>query len=407
MHTHTTLTNASIYTPTQIIPNASISFDQNHILAIAPYKQTPNHSNTHNDIIDATDTIITPGFIEIHTHGGGGFALHTTNPAEIRSYARWITSTGVTSFLTSIVGTPDSLPVAQLQTAAEAIEHYRGTSPSSSGAEPLGIFLEGPYINVERRGAHPLAWLRTPDEAETAHILELTRGYLKLVTLAPELPGAQQMIRHLLNAGVTVSLGHSNADYEQTQTALQQGITHVTHCFNAMRPLLHHNPGPIGAIAQTEHVFGELIADGIHVHPAVMHILVRILGPERIIAISDAQSCAGLAEGATCHFADQSAHLIDGAARLSDGTLAGSALTMTQALQNLLTYTHVTPSQAISMLTLNPARSIKVANRKGILQPGSDADLLIFDRAFQLQATICRGQVTFATEVWKARLNPI
>ena len=405
IHMPFTLRRIQLIDAARNIAESDILVDDTHMRFVGHCGH--NQEYDHGLIIDAPDAIVTPGFIDVHTHGGGGFALHTTDPAEIHAYTRWIARTGVTAFLIAIVGTPASLPVAQLQTAVDAIEQYRAPSAPSIGAEPLGIFLEGPYINAKRRGAHPPARLRIPAEAETARILELAKGHLKLVTLAPELPGAMQMIQRLSDAGVTVSLGHSDADYKQTQAAIQQGITHVTHCFNAMRPLLHREPGPIGAIAQAEHVYGELIADGIHVHPAVMDILVRILGPERIIAITDAQSCAGLTEGEAFEFAGQSARVIDGAARLSDGTLAGSMLTMTQGLRNLLTYTHVTPSQAIGMLTANPARSIKVADRKGMLQPDYDADLLIFDRGFQLQATICRGKVAFATEAWKRRLNGI
>lgn len=349
--------------------------------------------------IDASGTIIMPGFIDVHTHGGGGFELHTTNPQEIRNYARWAASTGVTSFLTSVVGIPSALPLKQLSTAVAAIEQ------PCEGAEILGIFLEGPYINVKRRGAHPPAWLRQPKPAETQLLLDTARGHLRLITIAPELAGAHEMISTLLSAGVTVSIGHTDATYEQTQEAIALGVTHMTHCFNAMRPLLHREPGPLAAIARASQVQGELIADGVHVHPEVMHLFVRMLGPERIVVITDAQAAAGLENGSQFEFAGQMAEVICGAAYLADGTLTGSVLTMRQALSNMLEMTHVSLSDAIGMLSLNPARAAQADARKGRLQAGYDADLLVFDAAFNLQATICRGQLAFATDAWSALLQ--
>ncbi|GCE14727.1 N-acetylglucosamine-6-phosphate deacetylase [Tengunoibacter tsumagoiensis] len=353
-------------------------------------------------IIDASDAVIMPGFIEVHTHGGGGFSLHTTHVEELQSYAQWITSTGVTSFLVAVVGTPASLPEAQLATAVDFIEQRH----SHLEAEPVGIFLEGPYINEKRRGAHPPIWLRTPDESETEQVLALTKGYLKLITIAPELPGAQAMLQRLIEAGVTVSIGHTDADYEQAQQAIQQGARHMTHCFNAMRPLHHRKPGPLAALAQHAETMGELIADGVHVHPAMMDLLVKVLSPQRTVIITDAQSCAGNPEG-EFDFAGQAASVINGAAFLSDGTLAGSVLTMDQALRNILQYTHVSLSEAVGMLTYNPARTAQVDKRKGLLAAGYDADLLIFDQSLHLQATICRGEVAFATEEWSQRLQSL
>jgi len=242
-----------------------------------------------------------------------------------------------------------------------------------------------------------------PDESETEQLLALTDGHLRLIALAPELPGASAMIRRLVDVGITVSMGHTDATYEQALAAIPLGVTHATHCFNAMRPLLHRAPGPLAAITQAEQVRGELIADGVHVHPAAMNALVKLLGPERTIVITDAVAGAGV-PNASFHFAGQPAQVIRGAARLSDGTITGSILTMDQALRNMLEMTEVSLQQAVGMLTLNPAQAVKVSNRKGRLQTGYDADLLIFDSSLVLQATICRGTIAFVTEKWRERL---
>ncbi len=377
---------------TKELPGSSITVDGSHIQTVG---SLPDNAGR---IIDANDMFVVPGFIDVHTHGGGGFSLHTTRDEEIRSYARWAPQTGVTSFLIGVVGVPGALPEEQLVAAVEACE-IKG-----EGAETLGIHLEGPYINVKRRGAHLPEWLRHPNEAETERVLALTNGHLRLITLAPELPSASQMICRLLDAGVTVSLGHTDATYEQAMEAIRLGVTHATHCFNAMPPLLHRAPGPIAAVAECPQVRGELIADGIHVKPPAMYALVRMLGPQRTVVITDALAAAGLPDDATFEFAGQLAQVICGAARLSDGRLTGSVLTMDQALRNVLQWTPVTLQQAVGMLTLNPAQAIKVDGCKGLLQPGYDADLLILDSSLKLQATICCGTVAYATEQWRERL---
>jgi N-acetylglucosamine-6-phosphate deacetylase len=369
-------------------PNAALTIDGAQLVAA--------HADDNN-AIDLREMIVTPGFVDVHTHGGGSFNLHTTNADEIHAYARWAPQTGTTAFLIGVVGIPHTLPEAQLQTAIAAIE------AGGPGAEMLGIHMEGPYMSLKRRGAHDPAWLRTPDDAETEHLLALTGGHLRLITLAPELPNAAAMIRRLVAAGVTVSMGHTDVSYEEARAVIPLGITHATHCFNAMRPLLHREPGPLGAIVESDAVRGELIADGVHVHPAALRVMLRALGPERAIVVTDALSCAGLPD-AEFTFGGQPARVIDGVARLSDGTITGSVLTMSQALRNLVELVDVPLHQAVGMLTLNPARSAGAAERKGRLQPGYDADLLIFDRDLQLQATICRGKLAFAAGAWRDRL---
>jgi N-acetylglucosamine-6-phosphate deacetylase len=388
------LRNARLVDATMDSACSSVRIDGTHIEAVEHEDDTPYQ----HTIVDVSGMIIMPGFIDVHTHGGGGYNLHTTHADEIHDFARWVPTTGVTSFLIAVVGVPDSIPEHQLLTAVDAIDTHR------TGAEPLGIHLEGPYISMARRGAHPPAWLRMPTETETEALLALTNGHLRLITIAPELPGAGTMIRRLVDASITVSMGHTDATYEQAKEAIALGITHVTHCFNAMPPLLHRAPGPLAALAETSWVNGELIADGVHVHPAAMSVLVKLLGPERTIVITDALAGAGLS-AATFAFAGQPAHVIHGAAHLDDGTLTGSVLTMDQALHNVLLMTGVSLQQAVGMLTLNPARSAQVAQRKGRLASGYDADLNIFDQSMILQATICRGQVAFATDAWRDRLS--
>ena len=393
-----TLRNAHLIDAAIDIEHGDISIEGSSIRAV----ECAEKSDAENAVIDATGMIVTPGFIEVHTHGGGGFNLHTTDSGEIRSYAHWIPSTGVTSFLITVVGTPGTLPERQLGAAVEMM-NVRG---KGKGAEPLGIFMEGPYINVAQRGAHPAIWLRMPNEAETERVLTLTDGHLRLITLAPELPGAATMIRRMIDAGVTVSMGHTDATYEQAQEAVQQGVTHVTHCFNAMRPMLHRAPGPLAAIVQPGCVCGELIADGVHVHPAAMNVLVKLLGPKRTVVITDALAGAGVPD-ADFSFAGQAARVVNGAARLADGTITGSVLTMDRALRNMLAMTEVSLQEAVGMLTLNPARTARAADHKGLLQVGYDADVLIFDAALTLQATICQGEIAYATDAWRKRFETL
>lgn len=350
--------------------------------------------------IDIDGLLVLPGFVDVHTHGGGGYNLHTTDLHEIAAFMRWAPSTGTTAFLIGVVGVPDMLPEAQIRAAVTAI------AAPSAGAEAVGIHLEGPYMNVDKRGAHDPAWLRTPDSAETERLLALSEGHLRLITLAPELPNAEAMVKRLAAAGVTVSIGHTDATYDQARAAIPWGITHATHCFNAMRPLLHREPGPLGAIVECDQVRGELIADGIHVHPAAARMLLRALGPERAIIVTDALACAGL-PGAEFTFAGQTARVIDGVARLRDGTITGSVLTLDQALRNVVQIMGVPLHAAVGMVTRNPAQAAGVAERKGLLQPGFDADMVLLDHDLQLQATICRGSLAWASAPWRARLRAL
>lgn len=394
------------------LPQANLTIDGEQISASGPARDgqsAPNDENASADHvhIDARGTLLVPGFLDVHTHGGGGYALHTSDPYEIRRYAHWVASTGVTGFLAGVVGAPGGLPEEQLRAAVAATEDEPDDEAGEiAGARMLGIHLEGPYLSGERRGAHRTSWLRTPDARETERLLELTRGVLRILTVAPELEGAEALIRSVTEAGVTVSIGHTNATYDQTRAAISWGARHATHCANAMRPLHQREPGPLAAIAEEPQVLGELIADGHHLHPAMLRLLVRLLSPERAIAITDALTGAGT-PAQTFELNGQPARVSDGAAHLADGTLAGSVLTMDQALRNLLDFTDLSLSQAVGMLTRNPARAVGMERRKGSLAAGYDADLVLLDPALQVQTTIRGGRLIYTTPEWRERLAGI
>ncbi|MFI5272900.1 MAG: N-acetylglucosamine-6-phosphate deacetylase [Ktedonobacterales bacterium] len=390
-----TLRGARLVDASTDLPEGNITVEDGRIVAMGATAEAAG--DVQGEVLDARDMIVAPGFLDVHTHGGGGFNLHTTSPDEILAYARWAPASGVTSFLIGVVGTPGDVPEPQLRTAVSAIGAWR------DGAEPLGIHLEGPYLSLARRGAHLPAWLRLPNPAETERVLALADGRLRLMTLAPELPGAHELIRRLVEAGVTASIGHTDATYEQAQVAIALGVSHATHCCNAMPPLRHRDPGPLAAIAESPHVLGEVIADGIHVHPAMMQVLLKMLGTARTIVITDAQAAAGIGD-ADFVFGGQPAHVVNGAAWLADGTLTGSVLTMDLALRNAVALPGVALPAAVGMLTHNPARSAHVDDRKGQLAAGFDADLVVLDNALRVHATFCRGALAFGAEPWRERI---
>ncbi|HEY7019863.1 MAG TPA: N-acetylglucosamine-6-phosphate deacetylase [Ktedonobacterales bacterium] len=380
-----------------VMRGSRIRLVRDHVASAIP----PRHDKRTR--INMSGMIVMPGFIDVHTHGGGGHNLHTADAREIQDFARWAPSTGVTSFLIGVVGVPDGLPEAELRAAVEATHATKGRP---EGAEALGIHLEGPYINTLRRGAHQTSWLRMPNAKETERLLALANGHLRIITVAPELAGAEALIQRMIAAGVRVSLGHTDANYEQAVAAIDLGVTHATHCCNAMRALHHRDPGPLPAIVEAPQVYGEIIADGVHVHPAMLRLLIKLLGPERSVVITDALAGAGVPD-AIFEFNGQRVSVIGGVAQFDDGTITGSVLTMDQALRNVLAMTGLSLQEAVGMLTANPARAAGVGDRKGLLAPGYDADILIFDASLTLQATMRGGVFVWATDEWLERLSTV
>jgi len=341
--------------------------------------------------VDLGDRLIVPGYVDVHVHGGAGAQVNAGGQdevlASVRRLARFHAAHGTTSLLATTVS--DSREA--LRAAVQGIAGVTRDAPVE-GAQVLGCHLEGPFLASEYAGAQDPGWLRPPDPSEMEDLLAAGEGTIRLVTLAPELPGANELIDLCRRAGVTVSLGHSAADYETARGAFDAGVRHVTHLFNAMTPVHHRRPGAAIAAIADERVTLELIADGLHVHFAVL-ASVACLAPERIVLVSDATAAAGLGPGRH-RLGGADVEVLDGRVTLAGdrSTLAGSVLTLELAVANLVSQGGVPLLTALRAATLTPARAIG-ASRKGRLVQGTDADVAVLDPDLSVAATVANGRV--------------
>jgi N-acetylglucosamine-6-phosphate deacetylase len=258
------------------------------------------------------------------------------------------------------------------------------------GASLLGAHLEGPYIDSARRGCHDPALVRSAQLEEYARYLE--SGVVRIITLAPELPGNDQLVEVAHQENVVVSAGHTRASYEELLSAARRGVSMVTHLYNGMEPMHHRNPGAVGAALQLGELRCELIADNLHVHPAMLDLALRCKGPDRIVLVTDAMRGTGMPEGKYA-LGGLTVSVRSGAARLADGTLAGSTLTLNRAVRNMAAATGLTVTEALPMASLNPARVLGLAHRKGTLAPGMDADLILVDDEMHVALTMVAGRI--------------
>lgn len=326
---------------------------------------------------------VVPGFVDMHVHGGGG-ASYTdgTDPEGIAGAAAFHLRHGTTTTLASLVTASPAELLAGVRALAEATRH--GTV--------AGVHLEGPWLSRARCGAHDPAQMRDPDPAEVDAVLAAGGGTIRMVTLAPELPGAEQAIRRFLDAEVVVAVGHTDATYEQTERAIAQGATVGTHLFNAMPPLHHREPGPALALLREPHVTVELIADGVHLHPAVTRAVIKAAGADRVAVITDAIAAAGCANGAF-RLGAVPIDVASGVARVrGTSTIAGSTATMDQLFRNVagagLDDSALTTAVRVSATT--PARTLGL-QRVGCLRVGYAANLVVLDRELRVAAVMLNG----------------
>ncbi|WP_305767123.1 N-acetylglucosamine-6-phosphate deacetylase [Candidatus Epulonipiscium viviparus] len=335
--------------------------------------------------IDAKGKYISAGFIDIHIHGYAGFDTMDGTGQAITKIAEGIAANGVTAFLPTTM----SMPKAAIERALNAIQEVRKTQ--SSGAEVLGAHLEGPYFNLKYMGAQNPDYIVNPTVSD-AEFIKKYIDIIKLVSVAPEVDGAIDLI-NAIKADVAISMGHTAATFTEAIAGINAGISSATHLFNAMSPLHHRDPGVVGA-AMITNIFCEMICDCVHVDPALFELISKLKSPDKLILITDSISAGGCVDG-EYSLGGQKVIVSGGSARLESGALAGSVLKLNKALYNIISNSNFTIETAINFVTTNPAKLIGVDNFKGSLEPGKDADIVIFDNVVNIARTICKGNVIY------------
>ncbi len=337
------------------------------------------------------DWHIVPGFIDAHIHGAMGVDVMDGDAAGLARIAAYLPAEGTTSFLaTTMTGSAETIEAA-LRVAASH------DSPPGT-AEMLGVHLEGPFVNADKAGAQPVAHIATPDIDRFEHWQAASGGRIRVVTLAPEMPGGDALVKHLTRADVRASIGHSACSAAQAEAAITAGAARGTHLFNAMNGLHHREPGAACALLANPAARAEIIADGLHVAPAMVNLAYRAAGASRLMAITDAMRAKGLGDGQYT-LGGQRVTVENDQARLADGTLAGSVLTFDQAFRNLHDYTGCDMVDAIAMTSANAAADLGVADRKGRLAPGYDADCVVLDADLTVRLTVCRGRIAYRRSI--------
>ena len=376
-----------VITPERVIPQGVVLIEGKKILEVNK-RFTVHFDEREFEIYHCENWTLLPGFIDVHVHGSDGRDVMEGTREAVEVISRFLASHGTTAYLATTV---TASPFATLQ----AVESLGRLIPEETGgARIMGLHLEGPFISEMKRGVHPAEYIRNPSIPTLDEFVKWSNNQIKVITMAPEVPGGLEFIRHARSMGILVSMGHSNATFNEAKESIEAGITHATHVFNAMREFNHRDPGILGAVLSDDRIWAELIADGVHVDPMVIEILLRCKGPQKILLVTDAISACGQPDG-EYQVGPLRVTVTQGVCRNLEGRLAGSTLTQDRALQNMMRWTKASLAETSFMTSRNPAQSIGIANLKGSIEPGLDADLVLLDDDLNVQMTFCEGRLVY------------
>jgi N-acetylglucosamine-6-phosphate deacetylase len=382
----------SLYTPLEEIRNPLVFVENGAITDLT--SRSAREIPTNTALVDFADAVITPGFVDIHMHGGAGLDVMQASEAEMPHLGRFLAQHGVTGYFPTTVAAPIDVTCAALERIANAIEagesRTNGDGNNAPQARPLGIHLEGPFLSHARRGVHAPENLALPTVALFERLWQAARGHVRMLTIAPELPGAIEVIAEAARRQVLVSIGHSDADLNAAQAGVRAGARHATHTFNAMRPLDHREPGILAEVLTDDQLSADIIVDGIHVTPSVVEIFLRAKGIEGSVLITDATAAAGMPEG-RYQLGTMMVDVKNGMCTI-DGKLAGSVLTMDRAVRNVMEFGSWSLRDAVRAATLNPARAAGLTRRYGSLASGAEASFTVLSSSGEVRKTIVRGQ---------------
>ena len=378
-----TFKNAMVYVEGEGVKKCNLSFDKK-------IEKISRCADKTAEIIELPeDAIVLPGFVDQHIHGAGGSDGMDGTVEDIAIIAKTIAAEGTTSFLvTTMTQSPENITKAM-----QAVKTYKEAN-SAEGARVIGVHLEGPFIAAAHKGAQPLEYVKAPDiEAFNAYNAA-SGNAIRIVTLAPEVEGADEFIKHLTAQAIVSSIGHTGAKYPDIEKAVELGASNVTHTYNAQTALHHREIGTVGSAMLLDDLNCELICDTIHVSVPAMRLLVKNKPLDKLSLITDAMRAKGIPDGVS-ELGGQTVYVKNGEARLADGTLAGSVLRMNRAVQNMVTKVGVPFTQAVDYATINPARMLKIDDVAGSIKVGKNADFTIINSNYDVLMTIRDGEVVY------------